>query len=407
VPLSASARRFLEPIVGVDPATVNVYQAPEGTAATRGADAVTVGNNILLAAGQAGESPEALGLLAHELTHVARERSAAGGAGVGATAVLGTQSQTSAGLSATNLPLTDPSATNLPPTASSATNLPPTDPSGNNVPPTGARSEDDRPTNLSVLSQPLADPGATTLPFEGTNARLPASEAPGEEAAARRVEGRVIAAAEAAVGPFSAAAPGAAAPLFRGPEDSLTAAQLAASARAAASGDTDLHAAPPLSPREGEQVLVAPPWNLEPTAHDQADTDDAWGGLPAPWQPLPAWLTSPNAFVTTADTAGLNIGHGSASDGNGSDGAGTGAAGGGAYTSGGYTGGGDTGGGGAAGGGGGAHFAETDRAVDVPAAQHTATPGGQQAVEPDLDALAHQVYTILKRRLASERRRLS
>ena len=76
VPLSASARRFLEPIVGIDPASVNVYQAPHGAAATRGADAVTVGNDVVLAAGQAGESPRALGLLAHELTHVAHERAA-------------------------------------------------------------------------------------------------------------------------------------------------------------------------------------------------------------------------------------------------------------------------------------------------------------------------------------------
>jgi hypothetical protein len=45
-----------------------------------------------------------------------------------------------------------------------------------------------------------------------------------------------------------------------------------------------------------------------------------------------------------------------------------------------------------------------DRAVEEPAA----TPAGAPAPEPaapDLDALARQVYDVLKRRLAAERRR--
>src|SRR5205814_4871925 len=69
VAVPQSTRRFLEPLVGIDPASVNVYQAPHGAPATRGADAVTLGEDVVLAAGQAGSSPDALGLLAHELTH--------------------------------------------------------------------------------------------------------------------------------------------------------------------------------------------------------------------------------------------------------------------------------------------------------------------------------------------------
>src|SRR5207302_1384785 len=74
VSIPQSSRRFLEPLVGVDPATVRVLQAPTGAAETRGADALTLGDDIVLAAGQAGDSPQALGLLAHELSHVALAR---------------------------------------------------------------------------------------------------------------------------------------------------------------------------------------------------------------------------------------------------------------------------------------------------------------------------------------------
>ncbi len=75
-PMSESARRFLRPLVGVDPASVRVHQseAADRVVSAQGADAAAIGDDVLLAAGHADESPETLGLLAHELTHVARRR---------------------------------------------------------------------------------------------------------------------------------------------------------------------------------------------------------------------------------------------------------------------------------------------------------------------------------------------
>jgi uncharacterized membrane protein YgcG len=341
-------------------------------------DAVTVGNDIVLAAGQAGESPEALGLLAHELTHVARERSAAGGETPVQTAATRGPSEL---IDASSKPSPDPNiAARLAPGA----------------------------TGQAPSAGSEASVGRAAAHVDATVPATTPSETRDEEAAARRVEGLVIAAAEAAVGPFSDAAPGATTPPFATPADDLAAARLAASARAAVNQDWNTAAA--LPPTDSDQPAGAPPWNLEPangaTADDQPNPTDPWGGLPAPWQPLPAWLTSPNAFVTTVDSAGLNNGY--APDAAVSTNSGVNGSGGSAHV--GSSGTGGTTGGGAgstSGGGGGAHFAESDRALQVPPAPPAAAAGAPAAVEPDLDALAHQVYTILKRRLASERRRLS
>lgn len=75
-PLSDSARRFLQPVVGIDPAGVRFYHGAQADqiAASQAADGLTVGDSVWLAAGHNDESPESLGLLAHELTHVARRR---------------------------------------------------------------------------------------------------------------------------------------------------------------------------------------------------------------------------------------------------------------------------------------------------------------------------------------------
>ena len=54
------------------------------------------------------------------------------------------------------------------------------------------------------------------------------------------------------------------------------------------------------------------------------------------------------------------------------------------------------------------HGRDTNLDPSVPAAGVTPAPQAnphEGAVEPDLDALARQVYTVLRRRLASEQRR--
>jgi Domain of unknown function (DUF4157) len=72
VQLSGHARRFLEPLVGFDPEQVNVFTGEAVRLAARdlGADAAAVNGDVLLPNVANLESPEGLGLLAHELTHV-------------------------------------------------------------------------------------------------------------------------------------------------------------------------------------------------------------------------------------------------------------------------------------------------------------------------------------------------
>ncbi len=73
-PLPESTRRFLRPIVGMDPSEARVHRGPlaDAIAASKDADAVTIGRDVFVADGHADGQPETLGLLAHELTHVAR-----------------------------------------------------------------------------------------------------------------------------------------------------------------------------------------------------------------------------------------------------------------------------------------------------------------------------------------------
>lgn len=76
LPLSQRIRRFLQPLVGIDPAAVPVYRDTRAERATDAfrADALTVGNQIELGAQHMEDTPQTLGVLAHELTHVARQR---------------------------------------------------------------------------------------------------------------------------------------------------------------------------------------------------------------------------------------------------------------------------------------------------------------------------------------------
>ena len=74
--LPDSSRATLRTMTGVDPAGVRIYRGPlaERVTATQNADALTDGGAIALGAGHATDTPETLGLLAHELTHVAQRR---------------------------------------------------------------------------------------------------------------------------------------------------------------------------------------------------------------------------------------------------------------------------------------------------------------------------------------------
>jgi hypothetical protein len=76
-PLAQASRRFLRPLVGIDPAQARVFSGPEAERVTEpyAAEAVTAGNDIVLSPGRSEREPETLALLAHELTHVARRHS--------------------------------------------------------------------------------------------------------------------------------------------------------------------------------------------------------------------------------------------------------------------------------------------------------------------------------------------
>ncbi len=76
VRLSVSAQRLIAPITGVDPNSVEIRRDAQSDALTRSyrADALTVDGAVLLSARMTAESPETLGVIAHELTHVARGR---------------------------------------------------------------------------------------------------------------------------------------------------------------------------------------------------------------------------------------------------------------------------------------------------------------------------------------------
>ena len=70
--LQESTRNFLEPLIGFDPRAAKIFVSPQATAFTTSlnADAATVASDVYLNNRFDEQSPEGLGLLAHELTHV-------------------------------------------------------------------------------------------------------------------------------------------------------------------------------------------------------------------------------------------------------------------------------------------------------------------------------------------------
>ena len=292
-PLSQRARRFLQPLVGIDPASVHVHRdaIAEHLTDVYQADAITVGDDVAIAAGHPDDTPETLGLLAHEFTHVARQRE----------------------------PRFVPPIARVMNSASTSANMP-----GNMTP--------------GRLSDP-AD----------------------EEALAQQVERRVTRVAEEQV-------------------DQM------ASLPTVPSGSP---IEPPAGAGTPRAVSVPRP------------ARDSWGGLPAPWEPLPDWLVSssvtPEGSGYAADVApqppqspyevggaesGLSGVYGGGSTRNGS-------------------GPGDTG----------VQRAGLERNLSeeeqTAASMQQPAPDSAKAPEADLDELARQVYTHLKRRLEVERRRES
>jgi hypothetical protein len=75
-PISEGARRSLRPLVGLDPAEVVLHRGArvEPLTAAHGADALALGEEIAVGVAGSDDEPQMLGLLAHELTHVARYR---------------------------------------------------------------------------------------------------------------------------------------------------------------------------------------------------------------------------------------------------------------------------------------------------------------------------------------------
>lgn len=279
-PLPESVRRFLAPVVGIDPADVPVHRdAPAAAAAAaQRADAITDGTEIALAAGNdAVESPQTLGLIAHELTHVARRR--------------------------------DPLF------------VPPI------LRPQSARQS---------ASSPPPMPATATAP-------ITASMSTDEEAVAQEVETRVVQTARTH------------APLIEQPDTTAT---------------SDSGIVTPTRPT-GDM-------SFPETLTSSSAVRDPWGDLPRPWEPLPAWLTEPSAEPTPTPApapvmAGMAVmaapplAAAPAIQRAGEE------------------------------------RGDAEQATSAPADVSAPQPE-RPPVEPDLDALSRQIYAILKRRLAAERR---
>jgi hypothetical protein len=280
-PLPESTRQFLQPLVGIDPATVQVYHnaAAERATSALNVDAFAVGDTVALSAGNAPSAPETLGLLAHELTHVARARQ----------------------------------PRFVPPVMTSSVGAP-------FIPPLG--------TTLAPRPVASDSPDFVHVPTD-------------EEAVAGTVESRVTRAArQAEAREFSPTAP--------------------------------------VSPGAA-QVPSVRPMGAPGDGAARRERQD-WGGLPAPWEPLPEWFTAMGGGSMGATPS---VPQTFAAEGQGNAGAmGSQAA---------------------------IQFAETTRSASAESSDEGghATEHGHRDAQPapDLDQMAKQVYEIIKRRLTNERRR--
>jgi hypothetical protein len=252
---------------------VRVYRGPvaERVTSNQDADALTDGEAIALGGGHATDTPETLGLIAHELTHIAQRRSP------------------------------------------------------RFVPP--------------ITQAPRQQHRANA----GTSAPLPQSYQPAdspadEEALARQVEAGVT--------------------------------------RVAGAKTTPPHAIQPALPVESEAATT--PARETPS---RPGARAIWGNLPAPWEPLPDWMTTPAdssvGVPQPAPPPAIQSQPSSAAP---------------ARTPSANTPG----------------TQRAERGRSLPAETEASSPAPARetpAPEPDLDLLAQQVHAILKRRLAAERRR--
>ena len=283
--LSASSRAFLTPLVGIDPASVIIRQdaAAQAVTAAQGADALTQGEVIALGSGQAPDMPSTIGLLAHELTHVAQGRQ----------------------------PRFVPPVLQAPFRADTAG-------------PIGQPAE-------STTILPTVPTAPIAPPVGGPTGDL--------EAVARAVESRVTTLASGRFAPAVAAWAG---------QSEAPAAPLSLSLPA------------PVSAAQ----LPADPWN----------------GLPAPWEPWPAWAADPPSLtVAAAQPAHTVLSADPMGGAAGDSGATVGAT---------------------------SSVQRADTGRMLPQEEAPAVHPGSIQPDQDLDALARQVYAILGRRLAAERRRL-
>ncbi len=293
---SESTRRFLTPLVGIDPADVPIHRGVQASriADSHHADAVTTGGEVFVAAGFSEETPEGLGLLAHELTHVARNRQP------------------------------------------------------RFVPPIAATSSSRPPVTFSHDSGDDSNEESVALEVEQT-----------VQTEARNVQ------RARQINPFVAA--------------ETDAATTSAAQRSPTNRET------PFRPLQ----VQSESFEGEPAPTVSNAANDEWGGLPTPWEPMPDWLAP---APTPVNVALPNNGNGSATanaplarmsvqavaTADSSAPA--------------------------------AQTAATNRSSassEAPASSSSSGGGEHQGgVEPDLDAMARQVYGVLKRRLAAERRRL-
>jgi hypothetical protein len=275
-PIAETTRRFLQPLLGIDPAEVRVFRGPVASQVTAAyqAEALASGDIVALAAEHGEDTPATLGVLAHELTHIARQRDS------------------------------------------------------RFVPPLVRRENMSGAANEESLAQSVE-----------SQVRWIARD----QAEATWRAPMPLDTASSSAGPGSV------------PIDAPAQARLAA---------------------HGASIAGAP--RAESDTQPIARGAD-WGGLPAPWEPLPEWIDAPKQAEMPAPAvpqpARSAPSAQQAASRNGAPSAPL------------------------------VQLAETGRMLDALPAQSAPAAAPSQQPAPDLDALARQVYAVLKQRLAAERRR--